>query len=98
MLGVLLQSPKSPQTAGANPCLAQALANVPSTPQAETVCPASINPLQLLPSGAAARQFVHYSGSLTTPPCSEQVDWLVWEQPLPIPDQQVGTHAVQTLQ
>ncbi len=37
----------------------------------------SVNPLELMPE---QRSYVSYSGSLTTPPCSEIVTWLVNEQ------------------
>jgi carbonic anhydrase len=90
VVAVMLQPPSSSSAAQPNPCLAAALAHVPDTPQAEAGCPSSVDPQQLLPAGAAAARFVHYSGSLTTPPCSEQVDWLVWEQPLPVTDKQVS--------
>jgi carbonic anhydrase len=29
-------------------------------------------------------KFYHYSGSLTTPPCTESVDWAVYKEPLQI--------------
>lgn len=45
-----------------NPCLAAALQFVPEEPQTEAVCPFPVNPLQLLPTEAAEKQFVHYSG------------------------------------
>jgi carbonic anhydrase len=90
VVAVMLQPPSNSSEVQPNPCLAAALAHVPDTPQAEAACPCSIDPQQLLPAGAAAARFVHYSGSLTTPPCSEQVDWLVWEQPLPVTDKQVS--------
>jgi carbonic anhydrase len=88
-VAVMLQPPSSSTAAQPNACLAAALAHVPDTPPTEAACPSNVNPQQLLPSGAAAERFVHYSGSLTTPPCSEQVDWLVWEQPVPVTDKQV---------
>ena len=31
-----------------------------------------------------------YMGSLTTPPCSEGVLWMVMKQPLPVSSEQVG--------
>lgn len=31
----------------------------------------------------------HYDGSLTTPPCTEQVEWLVFEQPIEMSKQQI---------
>ena len=37
----------------------------------------------------ACRPFVHYPGSLTTPPCSEGVDWFVFMQPIKVPDSQI---------
>eukprot|EP00878_Enallax_costatus_P019696 GHUV01020786.1.p1 GENE.GHUV01020786.1~~GHUV01020786.1.p1 ORF type:complete len:333 (+),score=85.23 GHUV01020786.1:274-1272(+) len=88
VLGVMLQPPKSASRQQPNPCLAVALEHVPREPQTEADCPTPVNPAQLLPAGLAAGQFVHYQGSLTTPPCSESVDWVVFEQPLPITDQQ----------
>lgn len=38
---------------------------------------ATINPADLLP---AQRTFINYAGSLTTPPCSEGVNWIVMQQ------------------
>lgn len=35
------------------------------------------------------RPYFHYAGSLTTPPCSEGVDWYVLNDPHQIPDRQV---------
>lgn len=45
----------------------------------------------LLPASSAplSRPFVHYTGSLTTPPCSEEVDWFVFTEPIKVPDRQV---------
>jgi carbonic anhydrase len=39
----------------------------------------AIDPNRLLPE---QRTFYHYEGSLTTPPCSQTVDWLVLTQPI----------------
>ena len=39
----------------------------------------AIDPNGLLP---AQRTYYHYQGSLTTPPCSETVDWLVFNEPI----------------
>ncbi len=45
------------------------------------------NPIDLIPT-----QTTHYSfmGSLTTPPCSEDVQWIVFEQPLALSEQQLA--------
>lgn len=45
-----------------------------------------INASQLLP---AERRFLTYSGSLTTPPCSENVTWYVMENPVEVSPEQI---------
>jgi len=48
----------------------------------------AINPENLLPKN---RNLVRYSGSLTTPPCSEGVTWLVMVNPIEASVQQIET-------
>lgn len=42
---------------------------------------AALNPSDLLPSG---HDYYHFTGSLTTPPCSEDVSWQVLKQPVEV--------------
>jgi carbonic anhydrase len=48
---------------------------------------ASINPNGLLP---ATRTYYRYEGSLTTPPCSETVDWLLLTDPIQVAEADVA--------
>ncbi len=52
--------------------------------------PATISLTSLLPSG---RQYFHYQGSLTTPPCSEGVRWFVLRDPLTISSGQIEMYS-----
>ena len=56
--------------------------NAPVTPPSLV-----IEPLALLP---AARDYYTYMGSLTTPPCSEGVLWLVMKQPVQVSADQIA--------
>jgi len=47
----------------------------------------SINVGDLLP---ATRQFIHYTGSLTTPPCTEGVAWYVLQTPIEMSEEQIN--------
>jgi carbonic anhydrase len=58
----------------ANPVLEQILLNAPAEEGENHVEGASIEPRTLLPRSLAYRA---YAGSLTTPPCSEGVRWIV---------------------
>lgn len=60
------------------------LDNMPNTPFIETHNRTSVifNPKKLLPTGDG--RFFTYSGSLTTPPCSEGVNWYLYQTPLAI--------------
>jgi carbonic anhydrase len=59
--------------------------------QGETVpAVALLDPGELLPTD---RRYYTYMGSLTTPPCSEGVLWMVMQQPVPVSLQQVGIFA-----
>lgn len=37
----------------------------------------------------ATKEYFHYSGSLTTPPCSENVSWFLLEQPIEVSSEQI---------
>ena len=45
------------------------------------------NPADLLPQN---REYFHYFGSLTTPPCSENVNWFVFDHPIEISKDQIN--------
>ena len=50
----------------------------------------TVDPSMLLP---AARAYYTFTGSLTTPPCSEGVTWFVLKTPVEISKEQVATFA-----
>jgi carbonic anhydrase len=49
-----------------------------------------VNPADLLP---ASRRTYRYSGSLTTPPCSEDVKWVMMVASIPVSADQVQAFA-----
>jgi carbonic anhydrase len=50
----------------------------------------SVDAGSLLP---AVRGYFTYTGSLTTPPCTEDVTWFVLKAPVPMSDAQVAAFA-----
>ncbi|PNH02191.1 Carbonic anhydrase [Tetrabaena socialis] len=87
VLGIMLE----PGGLIKNPALQTALEVAPEVPLAKKASPKGINPVMLLPkkTKGGARPYVHYPGSLTTPPCSEGVDWFVFMNPIKVPDSQI---------
>jgi carbonic anhydrase len=70
-----------------NPNLQTVWDAMPEKPGEEnTAAGVVINAGQLLP---AERRFLNYSGSLTTPPCSENVTWYVMENPIEVSHEQI---------
>jgi len=70
-----------------NAVLAPVLANMPREGGPErTFEGTSLDPAKLLP---AKRGYYEFEGSLTTPPCSEGVRWLVLKQPVTLSQQQL---------
>lgn len=60
---------------------------LPLEKNTEVPAPVAINLNQLLPED---KRYYTYMGSLTTPPCSEGVLWMVMKQPVPIAPEQVN--------
>jgi hypothetical protein len=50
----------------------------------------AIDPRGLLPT---QRAYYHYEGSLTTPPCSETVDWIVLTHPMEVDEDDIARFA-----
>lgn len=72
-----------------NPALAALLPKMPAQGQPEQVVTGTmIDPAQLLP---AAHGYYAYEGSLTAPPCTEGVLWLVMKQPLELSAAQLAS-------
>jgi carbonic anhydrase len=85
VVGVLLKRGKE------NPTLQKVLDHVSGNiNEVKHVQSVSINAADLLP---AKRDVFHYSGSLTTPPCSENVNWYVMKTPVEVSDAQVKQFA-----
>ncbi len=79
---------------GANWALQKVLDNTPDTLQ--DVAPEGItfNPVDLVPAHSlpATSSFFTYSGSLTTPPCTEGVQWYVLKTPIEISAEQLALY------
>ncbi len=74
----------------AHPLVQAVWNNLPLEKGEETTPAAPMDVNQLLP---ADRRYFTYMGSLTTPPCSEGVLWLVMQQPVALSSEQIGIFA-----
>jgi carbonic anhydrase len=74
----------------AQPIVQSVWNNLPLEKGDEIAARGVINLNELLP---AERSYFTYMGSLTTPPCSEGVLWMVMKQPVPISADQIGIFA-----
>ncbi|MGK5087592.1 carbonic anhydrase family protein [Bdellovibrionota bacterium FG-2] len=74
VLGVMIEEGEE------NPSLDKVIRNLPKEKNKEVeVAAVTLNPLELLPT---VQTYYHYMGSLTTPPCSERVNWNVFNTPV----------------
>jgi carbonic anhydrase len=74
----------------ANPVLTQAWQQMPKQAGDKAALNDKIAALGLLP---ARRDYYRFNGSLTTPPCSEGVRWLVMKTPMSASKQQIEAFA-----
>ena len=74
----------------AQPVVQNVWNNLPLEKGEEVAARSTLNVNELLP---AERQYFTYMGSLTTPPCSEGVLWMVMKQPVPVSAEQIGIFA-----
>ncbi len=83
VVGVMMQAGSQ------NEPLASVFANMPEEagPEVE-VADTTIDASAMLPSEAGA--YSHYKGSLTTPPCSEGVNWFVMAKAIEVSAEQIG--------
>lgn len=71
----------------AHPTIAQLWQKIPATEGQANALDSPISANDLLP---ADRGYFYYPGSLTTPPCSEGVRWIVMKQPITMSEEQVA--------
>ena len=84
VLGVLM-------TAGSNNAtFNKIVATMPRRAGSPAKADKAINPHMLLPSG---RDYYRYEGSLTTPPCSEVVHWLLLREPIQVAQTDIDAFA-----
>jgi carbonic anhydrase len=80
VVGVLLKKGK------ANALISEIWENIPVAGETKAIADRSINATSLLPT---KKSYFSYTGSLTTPPCSEGVKWHVMLEPMPISEEQI---------
>jgi carbonic anhydrase len=69
-----------------NPVVAAAWSQMPKSEGGKNPLATKVSGVGLLP---ASRDYYRYNGSLTTPPCTEGVRWLVMKQPMSVSKQQI---------
>ena len=79
------------QAAATNPDIARLWQQMPMREGQRVVQDSAFNPAALLPNNS--QSFLEYEGSLTTPPCSEGVRWIVLKQPVGLSPAQVQQFA-----
>jgi carbonic anhydrase len=84
VVGVLLVAGKP------NPVFKQIVSTMPVEERSPIPADPAIDPNRLLP---AQRTYFHYEGSLTTPPCSETVDWIVLTHPVEVDENDIARFA-----
>lgn len=77
-------------TGAANSAFAQVTTAMPQKEGPAVPVAAPIDPNAFLPKG---RSYYRYTGSLTTPPCSETVEWLLMVEPIEVADADVAAFA-----
>ena len=82
VVGILVNEGKE------HPVLSKLWAFMPENPGETSVEPIGIEETDLLP---ATREYYAYSGSLTTPPCTEGVKWIVLKTPIEASAEQIAT-------
>lgn len=70
----------------ANPAIANIWAKMPDKADGKNPLEASVNAMSLLPKHYG---YYRFNGSLTTPPCSEGVIWMVMKYPMTVSQEQV---------
>ena len=84
VIGVMFKDGKE------NPALQKLWAQMPEAEGAPVALAGIVNPSQLMPKNKA---YYRFAGSLTTPPCSEGVRWLVLKQPVSASREQIDAFA-----
>jgi len=72
----------------ANPVVAQAWSQMPKKAGEKNALPTKVGAKGLLPG---KRDYYRYNGSLTTPPCTEGVRWIVMKKPMTVSREQIET-------
>ncbi len=78
------------KTGRANRAFSRIVATMPGAAGPPVKADAAINPNMLLP---ARRAYYAYAGSLTTPPCSEVVNWMLLTDPIDVAEADVAAFA-----
>lgn len=81
VIGVLMKVGK------ANPVIGSIWSHMPKKAGENNKMEATVNVADLLPGN---HSYYNYSGSLTTPPCSEGVNWMVMQIPVEVSSEQVA--------
>jgi carbonic anhydrase len=70
-----------------NSAIAQYLKSFPTVKETEVSTAETIDPIQLFPD---LKKYYNYTGSLTTPPCSQGLNWIVFKEKLKISSAQLA--------